>query len=138
MSTLPKSFGNLSNLERLHLDSNKIQELPDILGKLPKLSRLSLSDNPLDKDILKYEFLLSMKNLNIVYFSKTPLEAVFKQPNFWGNTKQQLEKAVKARKNSLLQPQAHPDDTKPGSSENADQNTVDPGVLEKEKVVITN
>ena len=47
LNNLPKSFGNISNLEELYLDWNNFKELPEIdWTKLKALKKLSLTNNP--------------------------------------------------------------------------------------------
>ena len=47
LHNLPKSFGNLSNLEELYLDWNNFRKIPEIdWAKLKSLKKLSLTNNP--------------------------------------------------------------------------------------------
>jgi len=43
--TLPNTFGNLSKLKKLHLDSSKLKSLPNSFGKLSDIEILSISTN---------------------------------------------------------------------------------------------
>ena len=47
--TLPNEIGHLSNLEKLALNENLIQTLPDGLSKLTKLTILDLRHNKLSE-----------------------------------------------------------------------------------------
>jgi len=51
LNSIPKSIGNLTNLDELNLRSNKITLLPNSIEKLTNLSQLDIGDT----DIPFYE-----------------------------------------------------------------------------------
>ncbi|KAG9145623.1 hypothetical protein Leryth_026697 [Lithospermum erythrorhizon] len=56
MRDLPRSFGNLENLEELNMSNNQIRILPDSFRMLSKLRVLIVDGNPLDGSVGVYQF----------------------------------------------------------------------------------
>ena len=76
LTTLPESFGNLSQLQELFLSFNRLATLPESFGNLVKLQKLDLSFNELQSspesivNLSKTSIALHnnpFNNLNLIY-----------------------------------------------------------------------
>ena len=52
MASLPDSIGQLANLTRLSLEGNQLTSVPESIGQLTNLTTLSLEGNPLPIGLL--------------------------------------------------------------------------------------
>ena len=63
---LPTSIQRLTKLERLHLDGNKLTELPAGIGDLRELQVLGVSRNPLTVDAIRRALKLRKKGVDVL------------------------------------------------------------------------
>ncbi|MHA2296902.1 MAG: leucine-rich repeat domain-containing protein [Candidatus Hodarchaeales archaeon] len=78
LTSLPKSFGNLSKLKHLNLDNNQLPTLPESIGSLQKLKDLYLSHNQLTTLPESIGDLQNLQNLSIEFNLLTTLPESFK------------------------------------------------------------
>lgn len=63
---IPETIGNLTDLEELNLNSNKIIYLPESIGKLTNLINLNLANNRLEKLPETFGNLINLEILNLL------------------------------------------------------------------------
>ena len=73
MTSLPESFGQLSNLQELYLHGNKLANLPDSFGQLRNLQLLYISYNNLTS---LPPFLGNLRQLLQFYYGNNPIEHI--------------------------------------------------------------
>jgi len=79
LSSLPDSIGNLTNLEKLNVEHNKLTSLPDSIGNLINLKKLLLSNNTLTG---LPDSICDLKNLIVLGLEMNWLASL---PNNFGN-----------------------------------------------------
>lgn len=71
---LPRSIGDLKNLEILDAKRNKLNYLPNELSTLPKLLKLDLEENTLIK--IESKIFINLRNLTHLNLSKNKISDV--------------------------------------------------------------
>lgn len=66
LSSLPESFGNLSNLQILFLTTNQLRSLPESFGNLIKLNQLNLGYNQLVSLPKSFSNLINLQSLSLL------------------------------------------------------------------------
>ncbi len=92
LSIIPKSIGNLIELEELILYNNPLEQLPKEIGKLTKLKHLDVSDTHIKN---MPESILQLPNLREIDISSTPLGNI--------NRNEKSKKIVKALEKKGIQ-----------------------------------
>ncbi|MCP4439052.1 MAG: hypothetical protein GY810_08935 [Aureispira sp.] len=67
---IPDNIGELTSIELLNLEHNKIEDIPKTIGKLKNLKRLNLMDNPISDKKLRKKAAKWLPKTNIIFFHR--------------------------------------------------------------------